>query len=52
VPVQDDFEFTRATGAGQRVGEGPNPLPIKLQNHGNPVRFRNVWLVAHRQPTT
>ena len=48
VPVQDQFEIERATGAGQSVGEGPNPLPIKLQNHSNPVRYRNIWMVPHR----
>lgn len=48
VPVQEQFEIERATGAGQRVGEGPNPLPIKLQNHSNPVRYRNIWMIPHR----
>ncbi|WP_166824372.1 3-keto-disaccharide hydrolase [Thalassoroseus pseudoceratinae] len=48
VPVQDQFEIERGTGAGQKVGEGPNPLPIKLQNHRDPVRYRNIWMIPHR----
>lgn len=46
VIVQNDYEIPSKTGAGKP--EGPEPMPILLQDHGNPVRFRNVWLVEHR----
>jgi len=42
--IHDDVSIPRKTGAGQQ--EGPDPKPIKLQGHHNPVRFRNVWIQA------
>ena len=41
--VQDDVAIPNKTGGGK--AEAPVPLPILLQNHGNPVEFRNIWLV-------
>ena len=39
--VQDNVEVPHATGAGQP--EGPGDAPLLLQDHGNKVRFRNIW---------
>jgi hypothetical protein len=43
VIVHNDVQVERKTGAGRT--ETTELLPIKLQDHGNPVHFRNIWLV-------
>lgn len=48
VAVQNNVDITSKTGAGQK--ETPQHLVTKLQNHGNPVRFRNIWLVHYGHP--
>lgn len=43
VKVQDNVALPSKTGAGQ--AEAPSLLPIKIQDHGDPVRFRNIWII-------
>jgi len=43
VVIHDNLELTAGT-PGYRP-EGPAKLGLFLQNHGNPVVFRNVWAV-------
>jgi hypothetical protein len=43
VKVQDDVTLLGPTGRGQ--AEQPLLLPILLQDHGDEVRFRNLWII-------
>jgi hypothetical protein len=47
VLVQDRVTVGRTTNAAGRK-EGPALGPIQLQNHGNPVVYRNIWFVPKR----
>ncbi len=44
VNIHDDFELPKGTGAGGRRPEKEKGL-IYLQGHGNPVAYRNIWLL-------
>lgn len=44
VVIHDNVELPDATPGG-KSGETPEPGPIFLQDHGNPVRYRNIWVV-------
>jgi hypothetical protein len=46
VTVHDRLSLYHKTGGGSL--EGPEPLPILFQNHGDPVQYRNIWLVEKR----
>ncbi|TWU06297.1 3-keto-disaccharide hydrolase [Stieleria varia] len=43
VVIHDDLELTHGTPGYH--AEGPGPDSLFLQNHGNPVAFRNIWVV-------
>jgi hypothetical protein len=46
VLVQDHFELEGGTSyiEAPKYSKHPDKLPLQLQNHGNPVRFRNIWV--------
>lgn len=43
VVIHENQEIPKQTGGGKP--ETPDAGPIQLQNHGNPVFYRNIWVV-------
>ncbi|MFN4260558.1 MAG: DUF1080 domain-containing protein [Gemmataceae bacterium] len=43
VKIHDKLELPKETPGGKPETDTPGPL--QLQNHGNPVYFRNIWVV-------
>lgn len=43
VTIHDKLELK--SGTPGRLPEGPTPEPLYLQGHGNPVVYRNIWVV-------
>lgn len=48
VKIHDNVHIKNKTGAGKQ--EGPEALVTKFQDHHNPVRFRNIWIIDYMRP--
>jgi Domain of Unknown Function (DUF1080) len=44
VVIHDNLDLTHGTPGYH--AEGPDPDSLFLQDHGNPVAFRNIWIIA------
>ncbi|MEM1295663.1 MAG: DUF1080 domain-containing protein [Verrucomicrobiota bacterium] len=44
VVIHNQLEINGTTGGSRKEPEG-TPGPIKLQGHGNPLQYRNIWIV-------
>jgi hypothetical protein len=47
IPIHNDVEVPNKTGSGKP--EGPDPGPLYLQQHGNRVLFRNIWILESKK---
>lgn len=47
VLIHDKVTIKNATPGGP-LGDGPGPGPLFLQNHGDPVVYRNIWVMEKK----
>jgi hypothetical protein len=45
IVIHDDRELPHGTPG--KLNEEAGPAPLYLQGHGNPVVYRNIWVVKH-----
>jgi hypothetical protein len=48
VLIHKNVKLPKTTTAAP-VKAGPQPGPVYIQNHNNPLRFRNIWLVEKKK---